>query len=231
MSTVQTLPAQEVPPVEAAAARGAFHDSMTCRHLRSACLGEMHARRLYLHAARSMEDASLYVIAHAFRFTAAQEREHADIFRGLLAAFGGQCVPLAEDSPLLLPHDPLDVLREVAQAEHDEWDTLYPFYARTAMEEGYPRAADAFRRIAETEQCPARRFLPYAKALAEGSLFRDSARVSWLCLPCGQLHVGCEAPERCSTCGRDRGHFIRSSFFPFLGEGGMTAEFVPKGSP
>lgn len=209
MSTVQTV----AQPLQTFAA------SHTCRNLRSACLGENHARRLYLQAARRMEENALHVIAHAFQFTAAQEKEHGDIFRGLIAAYGGQVVPLAEEAPLLLPCAPLDILKAVAQNEHDEWDTLYPFYAREAREEGYPRIADAFCRIAETEQSHARRFLQYAKALAEGSLFEDEDRVSWLCLPCGQLHMGCRAPERCSACGRDRGHFIRSSYQPFIVEG------------
>lgn len=194
----------------------AFMDSQTCRFLRSACMGEMHARRLYLTAARQMEENHLYVIAHAFRFTAAQEKEHADIFRGLIRAYGGPCVPMAEDSPILLPHEPMEILRAVTRSEHDESDRLYPHNARVAMEEGYPRIAAAFRRIAETEALHARRFRQYGKALADGTLFRDPQRVSWLCLPCGQLHTGCEAPDVCSTCGRDKGHFIRSSYYPFI---------------
>lgn len=193
-----------------------FPESRTCAALRAACLGEKHARRLYLQCARRMEDAQLHVIAHAFRFTAAQEKEHADVFRGLIAAYGGQDAPLAEDAPILLPPEPLELLRAVARSEHDEWDVLYPHNAALAEQEGYPRIAAAFRRIAETEQCHAMRFLQYAKALAEGSLFRDRRRVSWLCLPCGQLHTGQEPPEACASCGRDRGHFIRSSYFPFL---------------
>ena len=91
-------------------------------------------------------------------------------------------------------------------------------YARIAMEEGYPRIAEAFRRVAETEQLHAQRFQQYAKALADDSLFRDDRRISWVCLPCGQLHSGHEAPDCCSGCGRDRGHFIRSSFYPFVVE-------------
>lgn len=208
MSTLQT--AAPVKP---------FSDTLTCGNLRSACLSEMHARRLYLQCARRMEDASLHVIAHAFRFTAAQEKEHADIFRGLIAAYGGPSVPMAEDAPILLPHEPMDILKTVAQSEHDEWDTLYPHNAHIAMEEGYPRIALAFRRIAETEHLHARRFLQYAKALAEGSLFRADRRISWVCLSCGQLHAGQEAPPACSACGRDQGHFIRSSFYPFVVEG------------
>lgn len=208
MSTVQLRPAAPD-----------FSGSRTFSALRSACLGEMHARRLYLQCARRMEDADLYVIAHAFRFTADQEKEHADIFRGLIAAHGGPGVPMAEDAPLLLPGEPLELLRIVTQAEHNEWDVLYPHNARIAMEEGYLRIASAFRRIAETEHLHARRFLQYMQALQEGRLFRDEKRTSWFCLPCGQLHTGQEAPKTCSGCGHSQGHFIRSSFFPFVIEG------------
>lgn len=206
MSTLQTV----APP---------FADSRTHQALRAAFLGEIHARRLYLEAARRMEDAHLHVIAHAFCFTAAQEKEHAAVFRGLIAAFGGPCVPMAEDAPLLLPHEPLDILKAVAQSEHAEFDQLYPCNARIAAQEGYPRIADAFLRIGETEQAHAMRFMQYAKALAEGTLFRDEGRISWLCLPCGQLHTGHEPPVCCSACGKDQGHFIRSSYYPFIIEG------------
>lgn len=193
-----------------------FQDSLTCQSLRSAYLGETQTRQLYLRCARRMEEASMYVIAHAFRFTAAQEKEHGDIFRGLLEAYGGAALPTPEDLPDLPSQEPLDMLRAVVQTEHDLWDALYPHYAHIAMEEGYPRIAEAFSRIAETEQCHAQRFLQYAKALAEGRLFRDEERTSWFCLPCGQLYSGCEAPELCCACGRDRGHFIRTSHYPFV---------------
>jgi len=196
-----------------------FLSTQTHRLLCAACLGEIHAHRTYLAAARRMEDAHLHVIAHAFCFTAAQEKEHADVFRGLLAAYGGHTVPLAEEAPLLLPHEPLPILHAVTQAEQEESGTLYPHCARIAAEEGYPRIAETFLRIAETEQLHARRFQQYASALQEGRLFRDEARVSWLCLPCGQLHTGVEPPESCTACDRNRGHFIRSSFYPFTVEG------------
>lgn len=214
MSTVQSRSAQEALN---APCRN-FSDSRTFAALRSACQGEQQARNLYLAAARRMEEEKLYVIAHAFRFTAAQEKEHAEIFQGLLIAHGGCIPPAAEAASMLLPRGPLEVLRTVARNEHDEWDTLYPYNARLAAEEGYPRIASAFRRIAETEQIHAMRFLQYAKALAEGTLFRDRMRVSWICLPCGQLHTGFEPPEQCGACGRDRGHFIRSNYFPFVVE-------------
>lgn len=204
MSTVQT-----------AAAVKPLTDSQTCRSLCGAFLGEMNDHRLYMMCARRMEEASLDVVAHAFRFTAAQEKEHADIFRGFLAVYGASSVPLPEDAPLLSSREPLELLHAAAQSEHDAGNDVYPRSAQIALEEGYPRIAHAFRRIAETERLHALRFRQYAKALAEGSLFRESAKTSWLCLSCGQFHTGQEAPPRCSNCGRDQGHFIRSSFYPF----------------
>lgn len=199
--------------------RPSFTATQTHLNLRTACLGELHARRLYLYAARKMEEASLHVIAHAFDFTAAQEKEHADVLRGLLAAHGGDVLPLPEDVPLLLPDAPPEILQAVTRNEQNESDTLYPYYARIAAEEGYPRIAEAFRRIAEVEKQHALRFRQYAQSLADGTLFRDDRPMSWVCLPCGQLHSGCEAPVACSACGKDRGHFIRSSFYPFTIEG------------
>ncbi len=196
-----------------------FPQSRTCRSLVASALGEHHAHRQYLHAARTMEEAGMQVIAHAFRFTAAQEKEHAAIFRGLLAAYGGDRLPLVEDAPILLPRTPRELLAAVTSSEQEESEKLYPLHARTAELEGYPRIATAFRRIAETEQLHARRFRQYADALEDDTLFRDEARVGWLCLPCGQLRYGQEAPRVCPACGRGQGGFIRSSFWPFSVDG------------
>lgn len=195
-----------------------FMDSAACQGLRSACHSAEKSRRFYLHAAARMEEAALHVVGHAFCFAAAQEREHADVLRGLLIAHGGSWFPQAEEA-VVFPAEPLDLLRAAALSAHERWDELLPAYARSAQAEGYPRIARTFLRIAETELTHARRFAQYMSALKDGTLLRDERRVSWFCLNCGQLHTGCEPPLRCSGCGRDRGHFIRSDLTPFLVEG------------
>lgn len=191
-----------------------FETTRTCRSLQSACAGELQAREQYLAAARRCEAAHLHVVAHTFRFTAAQEKEHAAIFAGLLSAMGASAEAPSLPPPEL-PEDPVEMLLAVSRNEHSEWDQLYPVYARIAEEEGFPRIAGAFTRIAETEHLHARRFLQFAKALRTDTLFSDRQRVSWLCLQCGQIHCDRHAPSNCSTCGRDQGHFLRSSFEPF----------------
>ena len=196
----------------------AFMDSRTYQALQSALLGEEQSRRLYLQAAQILEEAQLHVIAHALRFTAAQEKEHAAIFSGLLSVYGGSPLPHVDILPLL-PSEPAALLQSLAQNELSEAERLYPCNARIALEEGYPRIAAAFQRIAETEALHARRLRQFEEALLSGALFRAERPVSWYCMACGELRTSCEPPDSCPSCGKNRGYFIRSSHFPFAIEG------------
>ncbi len=195
-----------------------FPATETCAALRTAALDARQARARYQQAAALCESVGAPVIAHAFRFTAAQEKEHAAIFEGLLEVWGEQPPPPPTAEPQL-PADPAALLEAAARAEEQSGCIAAPAAAHIALQEGYPRIATAFSRIAETERLHAQRFARYALALSDGSLFRDAYRVGWLCLPCGQLSYGTDAPETCAACGAPRG-FIRSSFHPFaaLGE-------------
>ena len=206
MSTIQTA-APVIP----------FHESRTYGGLQAALTDKRRARQLYLDAARTLAEDDQQVIAHAFRFTAAQEGEHAAILEGLLTHCGGD-LPAPEDTPPL-PREPLEMLRAAAADEHAVWDERCPLYASAAQEEGYPRIAAVFRRIGETDWQHALRFVQYMEAIASGRLFRDAQRVSWVCLACGQLHTGWEPPYSCPGCSGGQGHFIRTNFYPFSVEG------------
>ncbi len=203
MSTVQTV-------LKACS----FCDSATYQGILTAIRREQQGRQIYERVAYQLENLGLYVIAYAFCFAAAQEKEHADVFRGLAVAHGGQPDPDCTEPSLLLPEDPVQLLRGAIQSEQEEGD-CYAQLALTAREEGYPRIATAFQRIAETECLHARRFRQYLDALRQDSLFREEGRASWVCLHCGQFHAGQEPPLHCSACQRNRGHFIRSSYHPF----------------
>jgi rubrerythrin len=192
-------------------------ENRTCRFLRLALAEKRRARQLYLDAARTLEEGSLQVIAHAFRFTAAQEAEHAAILAGLLASLGSE--PAAPEDTPPLPRAPIDLLRTAAANEHAIWDERYPLYAGAAQEEGYPRIAGALRRMAETDRQHARRFVQYMEAHAGDRLFHDEQRVSWVCLACGQLHTDREPPASCPGCSGGQGYFIRTNFYPFSVEG------------
>lgn len=205
MSTAQPL---RCPPIMG---RATFDGLLSALH------GAEQAARLYSTAANLLAEADLHVIAHAFRFTAAQEREHAAVLRGLILAHDGSIQPSsAEDTTL--PATPLELLDAAIHMEQARLEAL-PACAQAARTEGFPRVAHTLQRMAETEARHAQRFARYRAALAKGTLFRAERRVSWYCLGCGQLHTGCEPPDGCPGCGQSRGSFIRSNYFPFNAEG------------
>ena len=199
MSTIQTA-APVIP----------FRQSRTYGGLQDALRDKRRARQLYLDAARTLTEDGQQVIAHAFRFTAAQEGEHAAIL--------AQMADAPADAPPACPDTPSTAQEALAAALERESacaQELFPAAAREAEAARQPRAAAALRRIAENEAQHARRLAQYSAALADGSLFCSATPVSWVCLACGGLQHGCHAPASCEGCGASGGHFIRSSFHPF----------------
>ncbi len=169
------------------------------------------ARRWYLTAAELLHQADLYVIAHAFRFTAAQETEHIAILRlltGISVEDSAPDVPPPPSDPALLLEDA--IARESTCAQE-----LFPSAAMQAQAEGQPRIASALHSLSENERLHALRFRQYRCALADGTLLRSTEPISWFCLACGCLHHGSEAPGNCESCSASRGHFIRSTLYPF----------------
>lgn len=167
-----------------------------------------------LDAARQMDASGLHVAAHALEFTAAQEAEHLQVLQGLLIRLGGEMPSAAEDEASALPDDPLACLAEAARRER-AIQCMHPVWADMAGSAGEPLIEAAFRRMARIDRTHEQRFRQYEQMLRDGTLLRDTERVSWVCLHCGQMAAGQTAPACCSGCHGGRGGFIRSSFAPF----------------
>ena len=78
----------------------AFDDSRTRENLMRAFAGESQARNRYIFAAQQADQSRLRLVADAFRFTAAQEKEHAETFYKLLASCAGQTITVDGGYPV-----------------------------------------------------------------------------------------------------------------------------------
>lgn len=80
---------------------------------------------------------------------------------------------------------------------------------------GFPKVAASFHLIAGIEKTHGDRFARFAQMLEDNKLTISDVETGWMCLHCGYVHWGKEAPKECPVCQHDRGYFIRIELAPF----------------
>ena len=191
-----------------------FKNSETKKNLMRAFAGESQARNRYTFAASQARKSGLYVIEAVFAFTATQEKEHAEIFYNHLQTLSGETIAVDGGYPVDLYPDMLSLLKAAQHNEYEEHDPVYRAFAETAAAEGFPRAASSFSMIAQIEKTHGDRFGRFAQLIEEDRLFLSDVETGWMCLNCGYVYTGKEAPEKCPVCDHARGYFIRLSLSP-----------------
>ncbi|MBR6760621.1 MAG: rubrerythrin family protein [Oscillospiraceae bacterium] len=197
-----------------------FQNSQTCINLMRAFAGESQARNRYTLAAKAAREQQYPVLEQVFLFTAQQELTHAEQFFSCLQKHGVTNVEIQGGYPVDPVKDLQALLDTARQNELEEFDPVYPEFARIAASEGYEREAFLFRSIAAIERSHADRFAMFAKLMLEERLFSGEENGAWLCLHCGHIHEGSGAPTHCPVCGAVQGYFIRQSCAPYTCAGG-----------
>ena len=190
-------------------------NSETLKNLMCSFAGESQARNRYTFAAGLCQTQQFHVLEAVFRFTADQEKEHAEIFYNHMKEVTGSTVHVDGCYPVGVTNDVLQLLRYARHNEYEEFETVYPSFGQTAQAEGFPEIAVSFRQIAKIEQAHGDRFGQFADLLESGKLFVSDVKCGWMCLNCGHILESLEAPQLCPVCGHDRGYFIRLEMAPY----------------
>ena len=185
-----------------------FSESMTKENLMRAFAGESQARNRYTIAAERADKEGMYTIAEIFRYTADQERAHAERYYDLLKSLAGETIHIDGT----YPGDPRESLEAVLRAaehnEHEEYADVYQAFGDTAREEGFLEAASAFYQIAEVEHVHEKRFGKLAQMLEDNTWYKGTEVRKWMCTNCGYIHEGNLAPELCPVCRHEKGYFL-----------------------
>lgn len=192
-----------------------FKESQTKDNLMRAFAGESQARNRYIFAASQAKKKGLHVVAGVFTFTADQEKEHAEIYYNLLSELSGTNIRVDGNYPVDIFDDVSQLLRAAQHNEYEEYNHEYANFAKIAREEGFVKAAAAFHMIAAIEKTHGDRFGRYAEMLEQNKLFAAEAETKWMCLNCGHVHTGTQAPGVCPVCDHKQGYFIRLDAAPF----------------
>ena len=98
---------------------------------------------------------------------------------------------------------------EIASQEKEHAKRLFKFLEGGNVEitASFPAIAAVMRNIAIAEMEHERRFLAFAKAIEDDTVFKSAEPRVWRCQNCGFTHVGTAAPEMCPACAHPRDHF------------------------
>jgi rubrerythrin len=176
----------------------------TEQNLLKAFAGESQARNRYEFFAKVAKKEGLEQISALLQQTANQEKEHAKRFFKFLE--GGD-VEITAMYPAGKIGTTAENLQAAADGENEEWTEIYPEFAATAKEEGFPDVAAAFTLIAKVEAEHEKCYRTLLKNLQDGLVFEKDGEVYWMCRNCGYIHKGKKAPENCPACLHPQAYF------------------------
>ncbi len=187
--------------------------------LMKAFAGECQARTRYDLAAQTAASQQMGFISRMLRFTAEQEKEHAQIFYDLLVQNGAGTVQISgADYPVMASDDIAAFLRSSQKSEYHEHDEVYPAFAETARREGREDIAQIFMKTACIEKSHGDRFGCFAELLENSAMFRGNEDTEWICLNCGHIFTGSDVPEKCPVCSHAQGFFVPYKYYCFIAE-------------
>ena len=178
--------------------------TQTEKNILTAFAGESQARNRYTFFASQAKKDGYVEMAKAFEEIASQEKEHA---KRLFKFLEGGNVEITASFPAGVIGSTLDNLKAAAHGEFEEHSDMYPTYADIADAEGFPVIAAVMRNIAIAEMEHERRFLAFAKAIEEDTVFKSEEPRVWRCQNCGFTHTGTAAPELCPVCMHPKAYF------------------------
>ncbi len=168
-----------------------YAGTQTEKNLQTAFAGESQARNKYTYFASKAKKEGFEQIAEIFLKTAANEKEHAELWFKELNGIG----------------DTAQNLAAAAEGENYEWTDMYDGFAKTAEEEGFPELAAKFRGVAAIEKRHEERYRALLKNVEAQEVFARSEVKVWECRNCGHIVVGTKAPEVCPVCAHPQSYF------------------------
>jgi rubrerythrin len=181
-----------------------FNGSQTEKNLLAAFAGESQARNRYTFFASVAKKEGYEQIGAIFEETAANEKEHAELFFKHLK---GGMVEITACYPAGVIASTADNLKAAAEGEKMEWGTLYPNFADLAEKEGFKDVAMTFRMIAKVEAYHERRYNKLFESVQADKVFKRDQPIKWKCRNCGYVFEGKDIPEKCPVCTHPKSYF------------------------
>lgn len=181
--------------------------SQTATNLMISFAGESQANMRYTYYEKVARYEGYEQIGDIFAETAKNERAHAERFYKLLREeLASETVEISNAFPVNYSKTPSN-LAAAFEGEEEESEKLYPSFAKTAEEEGFPIIAEVFRNIAQAEKAHKERFFKLYENFRNNRVFKRDEDVLWKCGNCGYIFEGKEPPITCPACLVEQSYF------------------------
>lgn len=186
-----------------------YQKSRTKQNLAFAFAAECQAGARYQFMATQAQIEKLCYIKDTLKLLAKNEMAHAKLFYDYIISNGGDELKIEynADYPFVQPQ--IDIgLKEEAEIETDEFERIYPKFAKIAMEEGFKDIAESFNLVAGVEQTHAAMLEHLSEGYKANSLYKSDQPKLYRCSNCGHVEFVKDGWKTCPLCGMDQGYIM-----------------------
>ncbi|MEG2351415.1 MAG: rubrerythrin family protein [Bacilli bacterium] len=161
----------------------------------TAFAGECKARIKYELFEEIAKKEGYEQIGNIFSETSKNEKEHAEIWLEKLKGLSNT----------------KENLKVAIEGENYENMVMYEEFAMDAKSEGLDDLAMLFKQVGAIEKTHETRFRKLLSNINNDEVFAKDTPQSWVCLNCGYVHYGKEAPKVCPVCDFPIGYFEKQA--------------------
>ena len=184
-----------------------FENTETYKNLARSFAGECQAGMRYQMIAKLAMQEKLKTLADAIRTIAKNETLHATQFFNKMIEKTGSRDNVQFDAGYPFHAGTLaESLKFAMQDEHSETENIYPEFAMIAKKEGFEDIAALYTMVAEVEKQHEIIFNYLCEGVKNGTLYKSTSPILWICSECGYMHVAEEAWKICPLCKAEQGY-------------------------
>ena len=176
-----------------------FKESRTYANLMAAFAGESQAKTKYEIFAKKAREDGYEQIGYIFDETSDNEKAHAKLWLDYIQKY--------IHSNQVTSSPTLENLKSAAAGEHYEYTEMYKQFAKEAREEGYDEIAAKMELVAKVESEHEKRYLTIVENMENEEVFCRLSENKWMCLNCGFIYEGKDAPAKCPLCSYPQAFF------------------------
>lgn len=183
-------------------------NSKTFKNLARAYAGECQARTRYEFIEYGARNEGFSALAELIDKVVYNEFNHARMFYTFIKKASDKPIDNIEvcaGYPFKEGWNLLENLKLAAEDEKLEAEKIYPEFAATAREEGFPEIAKLFEDVIQVENCHKMLFEQLHCQLKNGTMYKRKEPMKWKCSGCGYEATATEAWKVCPLCKAEQG--------------------------